>query len=774
MVNKIQPSFAAGELAPSLHARVDLAKYNIGLKRARNIMIHAHGGASNRPGLEFIGEVKDHSKRVRLLPFQFNTEQTYIIEAGDQYMRFWMDGGQILDGDGTPYEIVTPYIEADLRRIKFVQSADVMTLTHPSYETRDLSRTGHANWSLDVVTFAPKIGTPTNLTVTQGGSPGTTTYEYAVTAYDDETGEESLAATVTTNTGNGNLSSTNYNSIDWDAVSGASRYYIYKKKNGVFGWIGQSETAGPFKDDGIEPDISDVAPPTTARNPFASAGQYPGAVTYHEQRRAFGGSYSRPQTVWLTQAGRINNMNVSQPTQDDDAITVTIASREVNEIRHLVSLGGALLLMTSGAEWSLDPGTQSDALTPAGGTRLKPQSYFGSSHVPPIIIGNRIIFVQEKGAIVRDLGYSFESDSFIGIDLSILANHLFAGHEIVEWAYAKAPHSIIYAIRDDGICLAFTYLREHEVWAWSWFQTDGKFESVAVISEGQEDVPYFVVRRVIGGQVKRYIERLHTRYFEDVRKCFFVDSGLTYDDPKPITGVTATNPVVVTCTGHGFTDGDEVYISDIEWTEKEPGVQPDQLNGKRYIVANADTDTFELTDEDGNPIDGTDFLPYVSGGYARKSVNTISGLDHLEGKEVAILADGNVMAQQVVTNGTITLERAAAIVHVGLPYKADLITLPLELQPTVQGKRKKVSKITLRVEKSRGLWGGPGSGTENDLVELKQRELEAWGEPIEPKTGDVELTINSLWDNEGSIWIQQRDPLPLTVLAIIPEVEIGD
>jgi hypothetical protein len=288
-----------------------------------------------------------------------------------------------------------------------------------------------------------------------------------------------------------------------------------------------------------------------------------------------------------------------------------------------------------------------------------------------------------------------------------------------------------------------------------------------------EDPPYVVVRRTINGETVRYIERLHSRNFADVRDCFFVDSGLSYDAPVAITGITAADPVVVTAPAHGFSDGDEVDLSDIVWVsdfdDMDNETQPDQLNLGRYTVANAATNTFELADEDGSA-----FSAYVSGGYARKAVLSISGFHHLAGEtDVIALADGNVVTGlEVSALGVITFERKFSRVHAGLKYICDLETLPPEApRGTIQGAEQKISELTLRFLKS----GGVIIGYDNDhLYEIKQRQYEVMGDPTALFTGDKTVTLSPQWKNEGSVFLRQRYPLPVTLLAVVPEIEVGD
>ena len=127
-------NFTAGELSPRLDGRNDLAKYASGCSTLENLIVYPHGSAARRPGTNFVAAVKDSTKKTRLIPFEFSTTQTYMLEFGDQYIRFYKDNGQILSS-GSAYEISTPYLEAELFDLKFAQSADAVSYTHLTLPT---------------------------------------------------------------------------------------------------------------------------------------------------------------------------------------------------------------------------------------------------------------------------------------------------------------------------------------------------------------------------------------------------------------------------------------------------------------------------------------------------------------------------------------------------------------------------------------------------------------------------------------------------------------
>ena len=678
-VRILQRSFSGGEMSPEMFGRIDDAKYQAGLAKCRNFIVKPQGPAENRPGFAFVREVKDGAKKVRLIPFTYSTTQTMVIEVGAGYFRFHTAGGTLMDGAG-PYEIANPYAEGDLFDIHYVQSADVLTLAHPGHAPRELRRLGATNWQLTTIAFAASVASPAAPTVTAAGHTTVKyTYHYVVTAVAADGVSESAPSPE--GTAGGNLFETGATvTIDWAAVTGASRYNVYKLQGGLYGYIGQ--TAGlSIVDDNIAPDLSKTPPIYDAV--FSGAGDYPGAVSYFEQRRCFAGTTNRPQNIWMTKSGTESNMSYSLPTRDDDRIAFRVAAREANTIRHIVPLT-QLLLLTSSSEWRVTS-VNSDAITPTT-ISVRPQSYVGASNVQPVLINNTLIYGASRGGHVRELAYNWQANGFVTGDLSLRSAHLFDGAEVVDMAYAKAPWPIVWCVSSGGKLLGLTYVPEQQVGAWHQHDTDGAFESCAVVAEGAEDVLYCVVRRTINGAQVRYIERMASRQFIDQQDGFFVDAGLTYR---------------------------------------------------------------------GAPSD------------------TISGLSHLEGATVSILADGAVHPQRVVTGGSIILDNEASVVHVGLPITADLQTLPIAApidNGYGQGRFKNVNKAWLRVFRSSGIFLGPDA---DKLTEAKQRTTEPYGAPPALKSEEIQVMLTPSWADSGQVFVRQSDPLPLTVVSLTAEVAMG-
>ena len=541
-VKAVQRSFAGGEVSPEMFGRSDDAKYLSGLARCRNFITKPQGPAENRPGFAFVREVKLPGKKTRLIPFTYSTTQTMVIEMGGGYLRFHTNGATLLSG-AEPYEVATPYGEADLFDIHYVQSADVLTLVHPNHAPRELRRRGATDWVLVPVSFTPAINPPAPPAAqVLGCSAPKYDYTYVVTALSDDglfESHPSQPATV-----RGNLFETGCtNQISWAAVAGAARYNVYAMQGGLYGYIGQTDGLS-LVDNNIAPDLAKTPP--RYETVFAATGEYPGAVSYFEQRRCFAGTLKRPQHIWMTKSGTESNMGYSLPIRDDDRIAFRVAAREANTIRHIVPLA-QLLLLTSSAEWKVTS-QNSDAITPST-ISVSPQSYVGASNVQPVIINNTLLYGAARGGHVREMAYNWQAGGFVTGDLSLRAPHLFDNLDIVDMAYSKAPQPLVWFVSTSGKLLGLTYVPEQQIGAWHWHDTDGAFESCAVVAEGAEDVLYCVVRRTVSGVQTRYVERMASRQFTDAQDAFFVDCGATYSG-APTDAIS----------GLGFLEGKEVSI----------------------------------------------------------------------------------------------------------------------------------------------------------------------------------------------------------------------
>lgn len=859
--NTIQTSFSAGELAPSLTARVDLSKYRSGAATMRNFFVDYRSGTSTRFGSRFVIQALISSKPVRAYSFQYSISNTFIIEMGDQYFRFISNGGAVLEtafnlsgaSNGNPgvltavgnnfvngdwifvqgiagatgyngkfylvtvsgsaitlqdvngtsidasafgayttggtaarvYTLATPYLAADLFSLKFTQSASVLTITHASYAPRNLTQVSAANWTLTTTSFGTSILAPTGLG-TSATAVGTANFSYIVTAVDN-TGQESLASAPVAANNVVNITTTAGSiTVTWAAVTGAVKYNVYKATlnmanpvptGAAFGFVGDC-TGTTFIDSNAVPDFTDQAP--TLFNPFA-AGNNPICVTYFQQREVYGSSTANPLNLWFSQPGQFNNFNKSDPVQDSDSITVTLISDQVNAIKAMKAMPGGLIVLTAKGAWQVNGGSGGaggqTAITPAS-VLATPQAYNGCSDVPPVVAVNDILYVQAKGSIVRSLSYNIYANIYTGMDISVLSNHLFASTKITDWAWAEEPYKIVWAVRDDGILLSLTYLKEQEIFGWARHDTKGLYQSVASATETSSVLPnvtvdavYAVVKRFIQGRWVQYIERFADRAFiYGAEDTWAVDAGVQSTLTMPAAGLTAS---ASSGTGVTFSADSPVFTAGQVGFILRMGGGIATITA--FVSAMQVTGTITQAISAVIPNDLTLTPVPAAAGYwsLAQSSTTFSGLDHLNGQSVSILADGGVVSPQVVVNGSITLPKAASKVVAGLGYTCQLQTMYLDVgEPTIQGKRKKVNALTIRLSQTRGLNAGRTFDTLAPVKELYSTTILNQASPL--ITGDERTIMDALWNIEGQICIQVSDPLPATILGVIPEITIGD
>jgi hypothetical protein len=712
------------------------------------------------------------------------------LRPGRHLVAFWPSGGTFhiefreVDGEtvgldyvaflasGTaetsnPLELPHQYKEHELRDIKYVQSADVMTLVHPSHPIRELRRYGPYDWSLLEPSFSAAPPTPGtgDWSLVKDGDGNDRVYRYKI-AYEYESGEEGPPSAEKQEEMDP-IDQTHKITIlvDYPFPVGVVRANVYKYKAGTFGFIGVVEdAAGLLENTELNPeaDLTPIIP----RNPFDDPGEYPAAVGYFEQRRFFGGSDEGPDTIEGSQVALYSNFSKSEPTKDSDAITATLNSTQVNRIRHLVGMQ-SLLIGTSGGWWKLARGEQ--GLTPALEGGITEQTSIGCSNIAPLKVGSSLLWVARGDRSVRDLGYDFSNDAWGGSELSLLSAHLLESHRIVEWAWQQDPLSAVWMVRDDGVLLCMTFNKEQEVVGWSRHDTDGTFESIACVSEPEGDVVYVVVRRRVNNQWRRQIERFATRIVRDLRDSHFVDAGVVVDNPRPIIGLTTGGILDVRAPDHGCVAGAIVEVAGV--------TGPTQVNDRQYVVRSVSGSHLDLGDlETGESVSTVGWPDWTGGGSVRRAVTTVTGLGHLIGKTVSILADGNVHPPRVVSgSGIVTLDWPASRVHVGLPYVSELQTLALPMAPEQFGRRKRLTAFQLWISQSRSVRAAavPEQGQEPDWEELAQRTDEAWDLPTRLVSGMVQLQLPQKWQDTGQGLVQQVNPLPLEVLAVEAVVDVS-
>lgn len=463
------------------------------------------------------------------------------------------------------------------------------------------------------------------------------------------------------------------------------------------------------------------------------AGNWPAVVCFHEERLTFAASLFQPQTLWFSKSGDFDNMAPSEPDSkvlDSSAITITLASGQVDSIQWMIS-SGVLLIGTLGGEWQTKASTINEPLTPTNIAVTRQTSYGSAKNIKPWKIGTSVFFVQGNGNIVRELVYDYQFDSYVGRDLTIASEHIareWSG--IVQTAYQKSPNSIFWAATSVGALLGLTFEKDQEVVAWhrhiiggflsngfvstgdAEFNEKPVVESVAVVpsADGFSETVYLIVKRYIPGLVDFY------RYVEYIEK--------EYDPVKVKNDLRIAS-------------GDPFYDVPLQ-----------AIKAEAYYV------DCGLT-------------------YRGAAVNTVTGLGHLVGEYVEVVANGSYRGRYLVSVASVTFTGpSATIVHVGLFNRAWLKNLPIEsgsASGTAQGKIKRVHKVILRLLNTIGL----SVGRSSDELKLKSfRPITArMSESPDLFTGDKPIDINQDYGFDSVFVVQQDQPYPVTILAMMPQMQ---
>lgn len=705
------------------------------------------------------------------------------------------------------YEIATPYSEAEIAYLNYTQSADVLYLSHPRFQTRTLSRYGATDFRLELYdneegpftlqntdaakTLEASAVTGVGITLTAVGftfeevagathvgslwqlihniegqavnravagqsagikcggtwrliSHGTWTGAFAI---EKSTDGGSTWTNLRTFTGAADF---NVNTFGTEDMSDNALPFLVRI-NITGGTPNVDLTTDPFVQKGVAKITAVVAGGATAiatvtreigiaatatidwaEGSWSDYRGWPTVVEFHPQDRLiFANTKTEPQTSWITKTGNYVNFSRSSPLVDSDGITVNLPARQVNGINGLVPLT-ELIALTASSEWGIV--ALDTVLTPTSVSQ-KVYGYEGSHGVRPVVIGNRAIYVQSMGQVIRDLGYELQSYSFTGGDLSVLSDHLFDGFTVRDMTYQQNPSRLVWVVRSDGALLSMTYMREQEVVAWTWHDTN---QSGALAWVTATD--YVIGNWVTSGGVTYKCATAHT-------------SGVFADDLTAVKWV-ATDIIAEfrSCTSIPRTSYNELWVVIKRGT-------------KRYIERQVQR-LASTEPEDQIFMDSAITYDGVP-------AQVISNLGHLEGKTVAILADGNVLPQQVVLGAEITLDAEYSKVHVGIPYTSDLETLNIEVplaDGTLQGRKVKVSQVTFRLLNSRGGWIGPDFDT---LHEISDTFRTLYGTAIALASGDIPENLGGGYAEGGRICLRQVDPLPITVLALIPVITPG-
>lgn len=675
----MQNNFNGGIISPEMYGRSDQAKYQTGVADANNMMVLPHGALDFRNGFEFVSKI---TGPFRLIPFIYSDEQAIVVILNPPYAYFSTLGQMLLDGSSNLLRIAIPYTAAQLPGIRYAQSGDVITMTHKDHRPKLLKRLSATSWSLTNAVFTTEIDAP----AIAGTAQNTNTennhkidHRYVVTAWKGT--EESIKSNVVT-LNNDLTVRPNSNTITWDAVAGAEKYTVYKSQSGVWGRIAETVDL-TVVDNYIEPDTT--LTPALSRDVFNSAGKYPVAVSYIQQRKVYGGGSQTPQVLNMSRSGTEDNFTYSIPTQDDDSIQFRIAGRDGNGIQHLVPMND-LLVLTSASAWKI---SATAAITPQD-IMVYPQANTGANECTPLMTDSVCIFSSDQTGRIHELSMSANrTGAYQAIELSLMCPHLFDGFRIVDQAITRNPFTCAFFVRDDGQMIGLTYDPLQQVFGFHRHTTNGKIKTVAVIPEDTQSSLYLGIER--NGEM--FLERFRIRR------------------------------------------------------------------------------TFDNATE--NHLDCSVVRTFAT---AR---TTVTGLSHLNGKYVSVVADGTIEADNhLVEDGEITIHNPSKTFIIGLPYDGYFDTLPL--YSAYQGfnplKPKVITDVHFRVYKSASVFSAQYYLSESltflakpfvaKATESKARLDEPYNTAPDLYTGLIQVPMYGTPQKDLQVRISQKNPLPLTVQAI--------
>jgi len=809
-------SFAGGEVTPELYGRIELTKFQTGLALARNVVTLPHGPAARRPGFEFVNECRDSTQTVVLIPYAFSATDTGVMEFGHQYVRFHSNGATVLEANKAIVSIVTntvtvtahgystgdwvligsrffkitvtgantftttdfwnvaanpsgstaarvaqlatPYQASELYDLHFAQSGSVISVAHPGYGLREFTRTS-GTWSVSTVSFSPTLSPPGQPTVTvtnpTAGNPSP--QDYVITALAADGVTESLASARTSVSNDLSIAG-NFNTITWPSVTNATRYNVYKRR-GQFGYIGQAVVLTGKTINSITR-VTTTATLTTATAHNLSTGDMVKVTG------ATPAQYNGDFIITVTSPTQFTYTMASDPGASASPVgTYTAVNKVVDDNilpDTLQTPPEDIITLNGSANEYPAAVTYHEQRRWLGGTNNDPQTLYAT-----------------RTAAVYNLTSSIPSRDADGMELRIASlqnnriQHLVPLSDLIaftpggEWriyadsAPAITPTSV--SLKPQGYSGASNAQPVVTAGSVLYVQAQGsRIREIAYNWESNAyrsiDISIMAPHRFNGYTVKQLA---FSRAPEPVMWAVRSDGvllGMTYVPEQQVYGWHAHD-----------TDGafESVAVAAENNEDVLYCVVRRTINGRtvRYIER---LHSRIFTDQDR--------AFYVDSGltYDGAAVSSISGLYHLEGKEVQILADGAVHPVRMVTGGAISLDYTASVVHIGLAYTSDIQTLPLSLEGAPaggQGTMKNVNKVHMRVSSSSLVKAGPSF---TKLREYPARAVtDPYGSPPALRTGEISLGVDPSWNTDASVCVRQSEPLPLTVLSMTLELAAG-
>jgi len=819
-VHPFQTNFTSGEISPKLFGQVDFKKYNNAVETMENMIVFPQGGTTRRYGSRFVCEVKNSANATRLIPFEFNIEQSYILEFGNLYIRFYKDNGQITEATKTVTAItkanpavvtvsshgysngdhiwlndVGGMTEVNARRytianvttntfeLSGVNSTNYTTYTSggtaakvyeitTEYTSSQLSEIQFAQ-SADVMYLVHPSHEPTKLTRTGHTNWSISDVDFEKGPYLDENTTSTTLTTSATTVGTGRTLTA---SADLFASTDVGR--LVKVKGG-HGKITGFTSATVVTYEIFTAVGTGSATKEWQLGAYSNTTGFPRAVSFFEQRLLYGGSTNFPQTIWASQSGLYDNFDEGD-ADAADAFIYTIAANKVNTIRWLAP-SKDLIVGTAGSEYKVGRPT-GEPLKPDN-VNIAQQTTYGVYPARPIQIGNVILFIQRQQKKIREFYYKFEDDAYSAPDMTILSEHI-TGNGITEVDFAQEPDSVYWAIREDGVFLGMTYQREENVVAWHRHIFGGKTGSATVTVTDYANIPVgsrIVLTKSDGSKVTFTSETAgssspssslgfrpntnNNTTADNIFTAINAHADFTVANPAAnIVTITETSPQATGLLTVETTDSTRLAVTS-ETHSKAKSVASIPEGGEDQVWVIIERVINGSTVQYVEYLSSTANMDSYLTGTVNSSSTSVTSLDHLEGEKVQIVIGDAVYPPQTVTNGAITVdiptELSTKTIDVGLGFTSTLKTLKPEFggqAGTSQGRKKRYNEVMVRFLNTVG-------ATINDDQLPFRSSATPMGQNIPEFTGDKRVT-NLGWDRDGQITVKQTQPLPMTILGI--------
>lgn len=822
-VHPIQSNFTTGEVTPKLAGQVNFKKYDNALEILENMTIFPQGGVTRRPGTRFVAEIKDSSAVTRLIPFEFNVTQSYVLEFGNNYIRFYKDNGQITeadksisnitqanpavvtasshgfsDGDHVWINSVAGMTELNGRRFtvanKTTHTFELSGINSSSFTAYSSGGTAAKVYEIstsytsaqvfdlkfaqaaDVMYIVHPSHEPAKLTRT-----GHTSWSLADVDFEKGPYLDTNTTATTLNPGSAGVGTgvALVASADLFASTDVGRLV---KLHG-----GHCKITAFTDAQNVTMSILTALSASTATadwqlGSWSNTTGFPETVSFFEQRIVYGGTTSLPQTIFASQSGLFENFDVGTSTASD-AFIYTIASNRVNKIRFLAP-SRDLIVGTAGGEFKVGrpPG---EPLEP-GNVNISQQTTYGVHTTPVVQIGNALLFVQRQKRKIREFTYTFSNDSYVAPDMTLLSEHISEGG-IDDVAYQQEPDSVYWACRNDGQLIGMTYLREQDVVGWHRHKVGGISQSCTVTVTDYDNT--------VSGTKLTFTKRdgstvtftsttgtAGTNEFKTQTNNNTTASNLqtAINGHADFTATVSSAVVTVTETSPSGTEYLTVESSDdvrLSITNELPAKVTSittitETNENQFwalvtrIINGSTVQYVEYFDDTLNQDSGL-------AGTVTGASTIVRGLNHLEGETVQILIDDAVYPVQKVTNGAVTISLPSTFssktIEIGLGFVSTMKTLKVEAGTqagSAQGRRKRYNEVSVRLLNSVGVT------VNGDQIPFRS-SADEMGKPIPAFTGDKKVS-NLGWDTDGQITIKQEQPLPLTVLSLTGTLVASD